>query len=272
MSPAPADAPIAIFDSGVGGLTVLRAIREALPDHPTVYLGDTARVPYGTRSARTVRRYALNNARFLLEAVQPRLLVVACNTASAVAMEALEAAVDIPVLGVIEPGARVANVQSQSRTVAVAGTRGTVQSGAYQRALAALDPTLTVHARPCPLFVPLAEEGWHDDPIARTVAARYLADLPELGVDTLVLGCTHYPLLAPAIADAVGPKITLIDSARAVANEVRDSLAGTATTPRATPPIHRCYVTDLPDAFHEVAHRFLGGDPPSPELVDVPPT
>ncbi|MDF1565420.1 MAG: glutamate racemase [Deltaproteobacteria bacterium] len=265
-------APIAIFDSGVGGLTVLRAIREALPTLPTVYLGDTARVPYGTRSPATVRRYALNNARFLLEAVQPRMLVVACNTASAVALPDLQQALEIPVLGVIEPGARVADEVSVSRKVAVAGTRGTIASGAYQRALAALDPAIEFFGRPCPLFVPLAEEGWQDDPIAREVADRYLSDLAGLGVDTLVLGCTHYPLLAPAIAEAVGPTVRLVDSAHAVAAEVKTALGEIGSRGSEESTEHRCFVTDLPDAFGEVARRFLGGEPPAPELVDVPPT
>jgi glutamate racemase len=216
-----------------------------------------------------VRRYALNNAHFLREAVSPRLLVVACNTASAVALPALREALDVPVVGVIEPGARVADEVSRSRVVAVAGTRGTVASGAYQRVLSALDPGLVVHARPCPLFVPLAEEGWHDDPLAEEVARRYLGDLSALGVDTLVLGCTHYPLLAPAIGRVLGEGIRLVDSARAVATEVRRHLG-----PRVEPggaPWHRCFVTDLPDAFYEVARRFLGGEPPVPEVVDVPP-
>jgi glutamate racemase len=274
-------APIGVFDSGVGGLTVLGAIHARLPAEGTVYLGDTARVPYGTRSARVVSRYAVNNARFLLGAADVKLLVVACNTASAVALPALVDAVDVPVLGVVAPGAQLAARTTRTGKVAVIGTRGTIRSGAYQRALAGIDPAIEVVGRPCPLFVPLAEEGWTEGPIARQIVERYLGDLPRTGVDTLVLGCTHYPLLAETIAKVLGDGIRIVDSAMAVAEAVAETLGahrldarregpGAETAKAAPDPTRRIYVTDVPDAFAELAARFLGGTPTEPVQVDVP--
>lgn len=261
--------PIGVFDSGVGGLTVLRAIHTALPDEPTVYLGDTARVPYGTRSPQTVVRYALNNARFLRDIGQMKLLVVACNTVSAVALGPLEEALDVPVVGVVEPGARAAAAASRNGRIAVIGTRGTISSGAYQRALAAVDPAIEVLARACPLLVPLAEEGWHEGDIARRVIEAYLGDLAGAGFDTLVLGCTHYPLLQDAIAQVVGEGVTLIDSAQAVAAEVVTLLAERGLSSEAGSGTHRMYVTDLPEAFDTVATRFLGSALPPVEQIDI---
>jgi len=254
----------------VGGLTVLRAIRERLPFESTVYLGDTARVPYGSRSAGTVIRYAINNARFLLEVASPKMLVVACNTASAVALEALRESLPIPVIGVIEPGARAAASEQPGGRIGVIGTRGTISSGAYRRALLAADPRLKITQAPCPLFVPLAEEGWHEDPIAESVAHRYLDPMVEAGLDALVLGCTHYPLLRHAILRAVGPRIKLIDSAEATALEVERSLSALErAAPVGTTPLHRCFVTDGPEAFDAISRRFLGSEAPAAELVDI---
>ena len=257
---------IGIFDSGVGGLTVQRAILESLPGLDTVYLGDTARVPYGTKSPAVVTQYSLNNARFLAgQGIE--MLVVACNTASAVALPALRSAFEVPVLGVVEPGARAAARASRSGRVGVIGTQSAIGSGAYQAAVKALRPDAVVTARACPLFVPLAEEGWTDpqDEVVRLVARRYLAPLREAGVDTLVLGCTHYPLLEGAIAAEL-PGVTLVDSARSVAAEVRERLGA------ATPPAggrHRFYVTDTPERFLAVAGRFLGRPVEAAEHVDV---
>ena len=257
---------IGIFDSGVGGLTVQRAILEALPGLETAYLGDTARVPYGTKSAAVVTQYSLNNARFLVRQGID-MLVVACNTASAVALPALREAFSIPVLGVVEPGARVAARSSRSGRIGVIGTQGAVSSGAYQRALMALRPGAEVVARACPLFVPLAEEGWTDpdDEVVRRVVERYLAPLREAGVDALVLGCTHYPLLRPAIAAAL-PGVLLVDSAEAVAAEVRERFPAAAEPGTAA---HRFFVTDTPERFLGVAGRFLGRPVPAAEHVDV---
>jgi glutamate racemase len=256
---------IGIFDSGVGGLTVQRALLDALPAADTLYLGDTARVPYGTKSAETVTQYSLRNARFLARHGID-VLVVACNTASAVALPALRAELSVPVLGVVEPGARVAARASPAGRIGVIGTQGTVSSGAYQAALRRERPDAVVTARACPLFVPLAEEGWTDpaDEIVRGVVARYLAPVREAGVDTLVLGCTHYPLLAAAIARAM-PGVALVDSAAAVAAEVRERFgAGGARAAE-----HRFFVTDAPERFLAVAGRFLGRPVTSAEHVDV---
>jgi glutamate racemase len=256
---------IGIFDSGFGGLTVQRAILAALPDADTLYLGDTARLPYGTKSAETVTQYSLKNAR-LLASYGIDLLVVACNTASAVAIPALREALPIPVLGVVEPGARAAVRASRGGRIGVIGTEGTVASGAYQRALQAERPGVEVVARACPLFVPLVEEGWTDpaDPVVRGVVARYLAPLRGAGLDALVLGCTHYPLLRAAIAQEL-PGVALVDSADAIAAEVRGRFeAGPPRTPE-----HRFFVTDAPGKFLALATRFLGREVTRAEHVDV---
>jgi glutamate racemase len=256
---------IAIFDSGVGGLTVQRAILAAAPGLDTVYLGDTARLPYGTKSADVVTRYSLNSARFLMRQGID-LLVVACNTASAVALPALRAVLDVPVLGVVEPGARAAARASRTGRIGVIGTQSAMSSGAYPRAIAELRPDARVTSRACPLFVPLAEEGWTDpgDEVVRLVARRYLAPLRDADVDVLVLGCTHYPLLKGAIA-AEMPGVVLVDSAEAIADEVRQRYPG-SSGPGA---VHRFFVTDTPERFLAVAGRFLGRPVESAEHVDV---
>jgi glutamate racemase len=250
---------IGVFDSGVGGLTVLKAMMERLPLESTVYLGDTARVPYGTKSGEVVTRYSIANAEALME-FDLKALVVACNTASAVALPALEAKLPIPVIGVIVPGAQAAAAATKTKKVAVIGTPGTVASGAYQAALSAADASLEVHARACPLFVPLAEEGWTDGDVPRLVAEKYLrAGLLEGGVDTLVLGCTHYPLLAPVIQQVVGPKVTLVDSAKATAERLATVLRERELTRLERGTVERHYlVTDTPTRFLEVGARFLG--------------
>jgi glutamate racemase len=257
---------IGIFDSGVGGLTVQRAILEALPGLETVYLGDTARVPYGTKSPEVVTQYSVRNGRVLL-AHGVEMLVVACNTASSVALPALREAFDVPVLGVVEPGARAAARATRSGRVGVLGTQSTVASGAYQRALAALIPGVRVTAQACPLFVPLAEEGWTDpgDEVVRLVARRYLAPVRAAGVDVVVLGCTHYPLLAAAIAAEL-PGVALVDSAAAIAAEVRERFPAAAS---GGPASHEFLVTDTPDRFLQVAPRFLGRPVESARHVDV---
>lgn len=256
---------IGIFDSGVGGLTVQKAIIERLPGLDTIYLGDTARVPYGSKSPQVVTQYSLRNARFLA-ARDVDLLVVACNTASAVALPSLREALAIPVLGVVEPGARAAARASRSGRIGVIGTPSTIASGAYQRAIRAARPEAEVAVRACPLFVPLAEEGWTDpeDEVVRAVARRYLAPMLESDIDALVLGCTHYPLLKGAIAKEL-PGAALVDSAEAIAAEVCERLGGDvggAST-------HRFFVTDTPERFLMVAERFLGRALSSAEQVDI---
>ena len=265
-----ADAPIGVFDSGVGGLTVLRALMKRLPHERTIYLGDTARVPYGTRSGEVVTRYALLSARHLARH-RIKLLVVACNTVSAHSLPALAEALPIPVLGVIEPGARLAAGRTRGGAIAVLGTPATISSGAYQKALQRLAPLAQVIARPCPLFVPLAEEGWTDGEVPRLVAERYLADLRRAGIDTAVLGCTHYPLLARTIAEVLGPQVAIIDSAEAVTQSVIDLLAAHGLLRHAGHDAsqHRTLCTDVPDRFQAVAERFLGRPVGQVELVDL---
>jgi glutamate racemase len=276
--------PIGIFDSGVGGLTVYRALHEHLPKERFVYLGDTARVPYGTKSLATVERYAVENAQFLA-ARGIKLLVVACNTASALALPAIRKSLDIDVVGVIGPGARAAVVKEMrterprsQRRIGVIATESTVQSGAYTAAIQKADPDALVRERACPLFVALAEEGWAEQDVARTVAETYLKDLRS-SIDTLVLGCTHYPILRGVIQEAVGRDVDLIDSGEATAVEVK-ALLEAKDLARLTPGTgalerHLCddldhfYVTDAADRFARVAERFLGSKPARLEAVEV---
>lgn len=250
---------IGVFDSGVGGLTVLKALMERLPNESTVYLGDTARVPYGTKSGEVVTRYSLANANALLE-YDIKMLVVACNTASAVALPALRERLPIPVVGVINPGAHVAAQTTKTNKVAVIGTPGTIASNAYQQALLREKPELQVSAQACPLFVPLAEEGWTEGDVPRLVAETYLGQgLLAEGVDTLVLGCTHYPLLANVIHAVAGPSVTLVDSAKATADRVAEVLRERELTKLERSTVERHYlVTDTPARFLQVGARFLG--------------
>jgi glutamate racemase len=248
--------PIGVFDSGVGGLTVFHALERALPSRPLIYLGDTARVPYGPRSADTVTRYSLEAGRFL-KSQGVELLVVACNTASSVALPALNEELGIPILGVIEPGAdRAVEISATSR-IGVIGTRATIASNAYTEAIHRRSPQAQVVARACPLFVPLAEEGWTDNDVARGVAEVYLQPLIDANVDTVVLGCTHYPLLRGVIGEALGWEVQLVDSAETVAREACRRLDETPGQGSARGD-HRFFVTDIPAPFRGVAERFLG--------------
>jgi glutamate racemase len=254
-------AAIGIFDSGVGGLTVFRRIAEALPDEGVVYLGDTARVPYGTKSAETVIRYARACARVLQEH-HVKLIVVACNTASAFAVETLQRELTIPVVGVVEPGAAAAARVSKTGRIGVIGTVGTIGSGVYARAILARLPDAKVFSRPCPLFVPLVEEGWTEGRVPREVANIYLSELLAERIDTLVLGCTHYPLLAQVIADTAGGGVRLVDSAQETARVVQQTLTArglrTGTEPGA--PRRVFLVSDAPESFSRIGRRFLGYD------------
>jgi len=254
-----------VFDSGVGGLTVVSALRRRLPRESILYLGDTARLPYGSKSPATVTRYTENNIAFLLGR-GVKAVVVACNTASALALPNLHP--EVPTWGVIEPGARKAAAVSRGR-VGVIATEATVRSDAYPRALRALRPELEIRSQACPLFVPLVEEGWHDDPITEEVARRYLHPLLDAGIDTLVLGCTHYPLLAPVLARVAGPEVTLVDSAEAVAEVVAADLAGLGLEAGEHPPANHFCVTDNGESFHRLAGLILQ-DPHVPlEWVEV---
>ncbi len=248
---------IGVFDSGIGGLTVLKEIMRLLPGEELLYLGDTARVPYGTKSPLTVLRYALEAADFLCE-LRVKMLVVACNTASSVALSALEERFKLPVVGVIEPGARRAVELTRNRRIGVIGTEGTIKSGAYTRAIHSLDPEIEVHAVPCPLFVPLAEEGWAEHAVARLTASEYLAPLMAHGIDTLVLGCTHYPLLKKTLQSVLGGGVELIDSAAETARLVSGRLAASDQFRRGPTTSVRFFVTDVPHRFEKVGGAFLG--------------
>jgi|SRR5579863_3234102 len=246
---------IGVFDSGVGGLTVVSALRHQLPQESILYLGDTARLPYGSKSAATVIRYTRRNIDFLLGR-GVKAIVVACNTASALALPELTA--EVPLWGVIEPGARQAAAASHGR-VGVIATAATVGSGAYADALRRVRAELEIHSQACPLFVPLVEEGWHDDAVTEAIAVRYLAPLLAAGVDTLVLGCTHYPLLAPVIQRVAGPQVTLVDSAEAVAATVAKGLRerGLESSGGQPPTVKLC-VTDGAASFQRLATTILG--------------
>jgi glutamate racemase len=255
--------PIGVFDSGIGGLTVARALLEAMPSESLLYLGDTARLPYGTKSADTVARYTRRNVSFLVEH-GVKAVVIACNTASATAMTSFSA--PVPTWGVIEPGARAAVAVSHGR-VGVIATEATIRSDVYPRVLRALRSDLAIFARACPLFVPLVEEGWENDPVAAEVARRYLAPLLEERIDTLVLGCTHYPMLSPILRQLVGDAVTLVDSAASIAAEVAASLeAASLRADGGEPPRHRLLVTDASPQFGRFASRILG---PGVELERV---
>src|SRR6185436_3660112 len=244
--------PIGVFDSGVGGLTVFREIARALPREPLLYLGDSARVPYGTKSTTTVIRYSLEAAHHLMGR-GIRMLVVACNTATAAALPKLQEALPIPVIGVVEPGARAA-VGKTSGVVGVIATEGTVRSKAYTNAIHAIDPDVEVIESAAPLFVPLAEEGWANTHVAREVAEIYLEPLIDAGIDTLVLGCTHYPILRGTIEQVVGNAVHIVDSAETTAQCVREAL-GTSTGARE--PEYHFYVTDAEERFRRIAGEFL---------------
>jgi glutamate racemase len=265
--------PIGVFDSGLGGLTVARAIREALPHEDILYLGDTARVPYGTRSARTVMRYARGCADVLVKR-GIKLLVVACNTVSAVAIEMLRVELDIPVLGVIEPGARAAVSATRSHKIGVIGTAGTIASGAYPREVAAISSRAEVFGAAAPLLVPLVEEGWLEGDVPRLAIERYLGPLRSHEVDTLVLGCTHYPMLRTLIErvarEVLGEETRVVDSAQATAAELREMLGPRVPEAVADRPggLH-LMVTDRPQMFATVAARFLGHDVADVEVVDL---
>ena len=249
--------PIGVFDSGIGGLTVVKALRELLPNEDIFYLGDTARVPYGGKSATTVERYSLEMADMLLEE-NVKLVVIACNSASAVALGRLEQTLSVPVIGVIKPGAQAAVAATRSQHVGVIGTRATIKSGAYERELRALNPDISVTARACPLLVPLIEEGWLDDGLTDHVIARYLGPLTQEGVDTLVLGCTHYPLLADAIGRFLAGKAKLVDSAHTCAKAVEQLLdRHSLRAPRGGAASLQVALTDAPDTFLAVARRAL---------------
>lgn len=252
-------AKVGIFDSGVGGLTVLKEIRRLLPHESLIYLGDTARVPYGIRSPEVVIGYTREALKFF-ERARVELVVVACNTASAVALEELQKEYSVPLIGVIEPGAARVVQTTRSNRVGVIGTETTIRSGAYRSAIFRHNPRVEVWERACPLFVPLVEEGWARDPIAGTVARRYLGELKKGKIDTLLLGCTHYPLLKGVIRRVLSPSVRIIDSAREVAKEVAAILkrGEFLQKPSRSKPEIQFFVTDAPERFQKIGIYFLG--------------
>jgi glutamate racemase len=285
------DRPIGVFDSGVGGLTVMKEIMHQLPGENVLYLGDTARVPYGTRSAETVIRYSLEMVDYLVRK-GIKLLVIACNTASAFALTAIKERVDIPVIGVIDPGAKKAMETTRSRKIGIIGTEGTIKSNSYVHAINALygnKPVvikehgtihfdryfeanlddLTIFTKACPLFVPLAEEGWHSNEVAVLTAGHYLEGLKKEPIDTLVLGCTHYPLLKGVISRVMGDDIVLIDSAQETVKEIKETLIRFGMESASSGPQQIFYVTDAPERFIKVGERFMGKKIEHIEIINI---
>jgi len=252
------NSPIGVFDSGVGGLTVVRALMERLPFENIIYFGDTARVPYGVKSVETICSYARQITEFLLQQ-QVKLLIVACNTMSAVAFQVIEDISPVAVLGVVDAGARRAVAETYTKCVGVIGTPATIDSNAYQKAINEYDPEIRIFSQSCPLFVPLVEEGWLDHQVTRLTAKEYLKPVIAQNIDTLVLGCTHYPLLKPLLQEVVGDKTRLVDSAQAIAEETGELLSKeNLRNGQQKPPEYRFYVTDVPFRFQGIGERFLG--------------
>lgn len=250
--------PIGIFDSGVGGLTVMKEVLRELPHEDIVYLGDTARVPYGGRSPETIIKYSIENAEFLVSK-GIKLLIVACNTSSAVSLDVLSERIPIPVIGVVNPGARAAALRTKHKSIAVIGTETTIRSRSYNKAIRAIDSSIEVTGIPCPLFVPLIEEGWVEGEVVTLVVRKYLSSLTQSGADALVLGCTHYPMIKDIIAGVVD--MPLIDSAIETAREARQILEEKGMLCNGSrEPLRDFFVTDAPEKFAETGRRFLGHD------------
>jgi len=260
---------IGVFDSGIGGLTVVRALMERLPFENIIYFGDTARVPYGIKSVGTIKSYALQITEFLVKK-EVKLLIVACNTMAAVAIGAIKEISPVPVLEVIGAGAAAAVAQTKNKAIGVIGTPATVNSNAYARAIHRVDRQIRVFSRACPLFVPMVEEGWLDHEATRLTAVEYLKPVLAEGIDTLVLGCTHYPLLKPLISDIVGDSVRLVDSAEAMAEITaglitRDNLANDSESS----PAYHFFVSDVPYRFQTIGESFLGRTLPHVEMVKL---
>jgi glutamate racemase len=250
--------PIGIFDSGIGGLTVVKELTRLLPDEDLVYFGDTARVPYGTRSVKLIKQYALEDAAFL-QKFGIKILIIACNTASAVAVDLLKSRLDIPVTGVIEPGVTAALTCSKNNRIGVIGTTATINSQAYNKKITELNPAAVVYGQPCPILVPLVEEGWIDDDITRLTVKKYLEPLISKEIDTIILGCTHFPVIKDLIQQEAGKGIKLIDSGQEAAKIVQEIIEDPVTESEGRTRGHfECYVSDIPDKFDEVGTRFLG--------------
>ena len=260
--------PIGVFDSGIGGLTVVKALMQALPSESIIYFGDTARVPYGSKSKSTIVKFSMENVEFLLR-FGVKCIVIACNTSSSWALPTLRRYFKVPIVGVIRPGARAAVQQTRTKRVGVIGTDATIRSRAYELELKRLDASIAVYSHSCPLFVPLVESGWLNGSISAQIAATYLEPFKRQRIDTLILGCTHYPLLAPVIAKALGSKVTLVDSAVQTAAETKGLLAwGESLCNAQRQPTHRFFVTDEPNHFARLGEQFLGRTIRSVERVN----
>ncbi|MCX7784883.1 MAG: glutamate racemase [candidate division WOR-3 bacterium] len=252
--------PIGVFDSGIGGLTIVKALRKILPYEEIIYLGDTARVPYGTKSPETITKFAFQDAKFLLGR-DVKMIIVACHSVSSVSLDDLKKKFNLPIIGVIEPGAKAAIKATRNKRIGVIGTQATILSGAYERAIRKLCQDVEVVAKPTPLFVPLVEEGWYGNKIAFEIAKLYLSPLVQEQIDTLLLGCTHYPLLKKAIRKVFPNKIKIVDAGLETALEAKALLEtlGLKNRSRRHPPI-RFYLSDLTPNFSEVGRRFLGSN------------
>jgi glutamate racemase len=259
--------PIGVFDSGVGGLTVVKELIQQLPNENIVYFGDTARVPYGIKSKETVIRFSIENILFLLKQ-DVKLICVACNTVSSFALPVIKSHFRVPIVGVITPGAREAVYATQNKRIGVIGTRGTIKSRAYEIEIKQLDSRVKITAVACPLFVPFVEEGWLKQDVVLEVAKSYLKPLKDAGADTVILGCTHYPLLKPVIRQALGENVTLIDSAKQVAIEVKKILASENLLNKNRGGKHRFYVSDNPEWFSGLAKSFLGMSPSNVKKIN----
>lgn len=265
----PSSRPIGVFDSGIGGLTVVAEIMRQLPNEEIVYFGDTARLPYGPKSRETVKQFAMQDTEFLLSR-GVKMIVVACNTASSSAVDPLAAKYDVPIVGVIKPGALAAVSSTLTGKIGVIGTEGTIASHAYRTEIARLDRDVEVLEKSCPLFVPLAEEGWTDREVTLVIAHEYLTPLRDAGVDVVVLGCTHYPILKGTIGKVFGPGVRLIDSAEETASEVVERLAALELArDGGAHPTHHFFVSDVPHRFQEQAERFLGSPLPTVDVIAV---
>ncbi|MCK4857492.1 MAG: glutamate racemase [candidate division Zixibacteria bacterium] len=266
--PSP-DSPIGVFDSGLGGLTVATELFNLLPAEDVIYFGDVGRYPYGPRSKEIVTRFSRQDINFLIEQ-DVKMIVAACNTASAIALDRLQEEYDLPILGVIEPGAKSAVATTRNGIVGVIGTTGTINSNSYAKAIECLDPKVRVFSMACPLFVPLIEEGYLDRQASYLIAEDYLSPFRSNGIDTLVLGCTHYPLLKGIIRQVLGEDITLIDSAIETAREVKNHLtAAKQLNPAKKSGSHRFYVSDIPDQFAHTARHFLGEEIKNVMRIDI---
>ena len=266
------EAPIGVFDSGVGGLTVAREIMRQIPQERIVYFGDTARVPYGSKSTDTLIRYTRQIIRFL-KTRGVKAIVVACNTASAVALEAVKDELDIPIIGVVRPGARVAVASTKNKKIGIIGTETTVNSQMYTKLIQGMDDQMQVIGKACPLFVPLVEEGWTKDPVTEEVARRYLADLQKSEIDTLILGCTHYPLLRHMVGDIMGESVTLVNPAYETAVELRallerEGIANDGVNRNFENP-YEFFVSDLADKFKVFANSILPCDVTSIKKINI---